>query len=118
MEANQAMNKNPKSFVSRARLGIVLLAAMLSVVSCRRGANDSKPADVDYYTCAMHPSVKSQDPNAKCPICGMDLVPVKKKPAATNETTSGNTNNISDMPAAATNAPDYERPTAFTVPVE
>ncbi|PYS37463.1 MAG: efflux RND transporter periplasmic adaptor subunit [Acidobacteria bacterium] len=26
----------------------------------------------------MHPSVKSQDPNGKCPICSMDLVPVMK----------------------------------------
>src|SRR5262249_49867738 len=39
-------------------------------------------ADVDYYTCTMHASVKSQHPNAKCPICSMDLVPVKKKAAA------------------------------------
>jgi len=30
---------------------------------------------VAYYTCSMHPSVKSQDPGT-CPICSMDLVPV------------------------------------------
>jgi Cu(I)/Ag(I) efflux system membrane fusion protein len=50
-------------------------------VSCKKNGVESNPADVDYYTCTMHPSVKSQDPNAKCPLCGMDLVPVKKKPA-------------------------------------
>lgn len=34
----------------------------------------------------MHPSVRSMDPHGKCPICGMDLVPVKKTGAAeTNE---------------------------------
>src|SRR6266496_1333313 len=29
----------------------------------------------------MHPSVKKQNPTDKCPICSMDLVPVKKKDA-------------------------------------
>jgi len=31
----------------------------------------------DYWTCGMHPSVKS-DKSGKCPICHMDLVPVKR----------------------------------------
>lgn len=30
---------------------------------------------IEYYTCPMHPSVKSETPG-RCPICGMDLVPV------------------------------------------
>jgi Cu(I)/Ag(I) efflux system membrane fusion protein len=29
------------------------------------------------YTCSMHPTVRSPDPDAKCPICYMDLIPVK-----------------------------------------
>jgi membrane fusion protein, copper/silver efflux system len=54
----------------------------------------------------MHPSVRSQDPKAKCPICGMDLVPVMKKGApsmATNTSASMN---------------GEEKPSEFTVPVE
>ena len=61
-------------------LGIAFLAVIFA--GCRRAAATGKPADVDYYTCTMHPSVKSQDPKAKCPICSMDLVPVKKQGAA------------------------------------
>ena len=34
--------------------------------------------DIDYWTCAMHPSVKMKEPG-NCPICGMELVPVTKK---------------------------------------
>jgi Cu(I)/Ag(I) efflux system membrane fusion protein len=30
------------------------------------------------YTCSMHPQVRTTDPKAKCPICGMDLVPVTR----------------------------------------
>jgi Cu(I)/Ag(I) efflux system membrane fusion protein len=31
--------------------------------------------EIAYYTCAMHPSVRSAEPGA-CPICSMELVPV------------------------------------------
>ncbi len=31
---------------------------------------------VKWYTCAMHPQIKLQDPKAPCPICGMELIPV------------------------------------------
>jgi Cu(I)/Ag(I) efflux system membrane fusion protein len=48
--------------------------------SCSKGP-PPKPADIDYYTCTMHPSVHAEAPG-KCPICGMELVPVKKNAAA------------------------------------
>jgi len=50
--------------------------------ACNKHDADAKPADVDYYTCTMHPSVKKQNPTDKCPICSMDLVPVKRKDSA------------------------------------
>ena len=54
---------------------LFFILALLST-SCERHEN-KKPADVAYYTCTMHPSVRSQDPGGHCPICGMSLVPVK-----------------------------------------
>ncbi len=62
-------------------LALTVILGAVPLVSCKKSGTNAKPADVDYYTCTMHPSVKAQDPNAKCPICSMDLVPVKKKGA-------------------------------------
>lgn len=33
---------------------------------------------IDYWTCSMHPSVRSDKPG-KCPLCGMALIPVYKE---------------------------------------
>ena len=62
----------------------VTFAALAVLLGCKRSGSSELPPDVAYYTCPMHPSVKLKDPKAKCPICGMDLVPVKKKAAETN----------------------------------
>jgi Cu(I)/Ag(I) efflux system membrane fusion protein len=35
-------------------------------------SGDSEP---QMYTCSMHPSVRLPDPDAKCPICFMELIP-------------------------------------------
>jgi RND family efflux transporter MFP subunit len=37
--------------------------------------------EISHYTCPMHPSVRQEVPGA-CPICGMDLVPVRQEQAA------------------------------------
>lgn len=42
----------------------------------------TEEGEIDYWTCTMHPSVKLKEPG-KCPICSMDLVPVKKRGSQT-----------------------------------
>src|SRR5436189_6408963 len=67
-----------RTFTRKVALLLMLTTLLFGAASCsKHGAG--KPSDVDYYTCTMHPSVKSQDPKGKCPICSMDLVPVMKK---------------------------------------
>jgi Cu(I)/Ag(I) efflux system membrane fusion protein len=52
---------------------LILLLAL--IVACSKPAKQVVSAHVDYWTCTMHPSVHSES-LGKCPICGMDLVPV------------------------------------------
>jgi len=43
-----------------------------------RGATEERPAGKDViWTCSMHPQIRLSEPG-KCPICFMDLIPVKK----------------------------------------
>jgi membrane fusion protein, copper/silver efflux system len=85
-----------------------LVAAALLATACNEKAATTKPDDVDYYTCTMHPSVRSQDPDGKCPICSMNLVPVKKKGAPGTNTTNA---------ASPTSMGGDEKPDEFTVPL-
>lgn len=82
-----------------------IAALVATVVGCSKpGASSKADSNVDYYTCTMHPSVHSKDPG-KCPICGMDLVPVLKKDAQTSA-------------GPASTAPSQLEANEFTVPVE
>jgi membrane fusion protein, copper/silver efflux system len=59
--------------LAACRCLLILTVAVLA--ACSKPATPVTQADADYWTCAMHPSVHSQRPG-KCPICGMDLIPV------------------------------------------
>ncbi len=102
---------------------LVMLSAALigGGVSCRK-ESAGKPDDVDYYTCTMHPSVKKQNPTDKCPICSMNLVPVKKREPEKRSVgepesvdPSSPTHRHTDTPARAQITD--EQPTEFTVPI-
>jgi len=86
------------------------IAVWAALAGCAKSDLAGKAADndIDYYTCTMHPSVHSHDPDAKCPICGMDLVPVKKAAAQVSAATAA-------LPATGAGAaPD--QPHEFTIP--
>lgn len=45
----------------------------------------TEEGEIDYWTCAMHPSVRLKEPG-QCPICGMETTPVWKKDNSQTET--------------------------------
>ncbi len=105
-----------------AILPILLLGSGL-LSSCSKPAITAAAVDqdVDYYTCTMHPSVHSRTPG-KCPICSMDLVPVKKKKVGNTETkivatAQSGAGSMGDMKMGSAGQKPGES-SEFTVPVE
>ena len=59
---------------------IIAFAFLIFSIACKQKRRTvEQNADV-FYTCSMHPQVMEPNPG-KCPICHMDLIPVKKTKA-------------------------------------
>ena len=67
------MNKKGK-LIALILAGLFFLA-MLSVLAAAREEAPEED-DILYWTCGMHPSVRADEPG-KCPICNMDLSPIR-----------------------------------------
>jgi len=55
------------------------------IFSEKSDKNISEKAKETVYTCSMHPQIRMQDPTAKCPLCGMDLIPVASEEGASQD---------------------------------
>src|SRR6266480_6014046 len=110
-----------RMFTQRVTLLLTLATLLFGAAACVKKGASGKPSNVDYYTCTMHPSVHAEAPG-KCPICGMDLVPVMKKsasPSAFEPSGGGGMQGMAGMPGMQSDkqtsgAPSHE----FVVPVE
>lgn len=63
---------------------LFLLLVVLAAVGCKSKTTTAAADPGIYYTCSMDPQVKEYKPG-KCPICKMELTPVKKMNGATDE---------------------------------
>ncbi|MEJ0000874.1 MAG: efflux RND transporter periplasmic adaptor subunit [Verrucomicrobiota bacterium] len=83
--------------------------SLLTLTACTRKISEAAAAAADsnvaYYTCTMHPFVRSQDPKGKCPVCGMNLVPVFKTSTTATHSDSATTNAAPSV-AVATSSVD------------
>jgi membrane fusion protein, copper/silver efflux system len=91
---SEIMEKQRKGFSTRILLTLVLLLVVF-VMGYLFGGRGGEPhveehghehfaqeeADGVIWTCSMHPQIRLPEPG-KCPICFMDLIPVKLDPTA------------------------------------
>ncbi|MDQ5928917.1 MAG: rane fusion protein copper/silver efflux system [Bacteroidota bacterium] len=64
---------------------ISFMLLFVSILSCNNNKNHNHPTQAAvYYTCSMDPQIKEDKPG-KCPICQMELTPVKKTDGQTNQ---------------------------------
>ena len=56
---------------------MIIFCSLLFITACRNNSEQKIDPDT-YYTCSMDPQVIEYKPG-KCPICKMDLTPVRKK---------------------------------------
>lgn len=65
---------------------VVLLVFFSLLIACntKNKEDHSKHKDTTYYTCSMDPQVKEDKPG-KCPICHMELTPMKNSDSQLNE---------------------------------
>jgi Cu(I)/Ag(I) efflux system membrane fusion protein len=74
----QLQNFSGNAHLSRRKALVGFSLLTLTACSGKLAGTKAGDSNVAYYTCTMHPFVRSQDPKGKCPVCGMDLVPVSK----------------------------------------
>jgi len=66
-----------KIFINVLLFVLGILAGWFVFSSSGRHSGESHSQSVSQeYTCSMHPQIRTHDASAKCPLCGMDLIPV------------------------------------------
>ena len=72
MKKNNRINRGTKMKIGRY-LFIPLLIITFIISGCSKSDERSSQKNNEYWTCSMHPEVRSDKPGA-CPICNMDLI--------------------------------------------
>src|ERR1700757_715667 len=70
------MHKLELAHIGKVNRIYLLILWAITLTACSR-PSDRTDDSIEYWTCGMHPSIHAKGPG-KCPICGMDLVPVGK----------------------------------------
>ena len=61
------------------KLLMIVVSAIILLPACKHDKKMAENTNV-FYTCSMHPQIMEPKPG-KCPICGMNLIPVQKSNA-------------------------------------
>lgn len=68
------------------RIGTVVgaLALLVALIAWWPKGTGQAAAENDTWTCSMHPQIRLPNPG-RCPICGMQLIPISKLPSARDD---------------------------------
>lgn len=69
------MKKNTLRYIGILLAGIVLGWLIFGNKNANRKGGEGEEGET-IYVCSMHPNIKSTDPKATCPLCGMELTPM------------------------------------------
>lgn len=75
---------NAKRHLIRFGIGAAIVVGLVSLIAWWPKGTGAATADRDTWTCSMHPQVRLPNPG-RCPICGMQLIPISKLPSARND---------------------------------
>jgi Cu(I)/Ag(I) efflux system membrane fusion protein len=81
---NRLKDKAWTGYALTLAAGLLLGILLRGCISCGGGSADNEEEDDAVWTCSMDPQVKLLDPG-KCPICGMDLIKMKKGETPTSD---------------------------------
>lgn len=68
----------------RLGIGAAVVVGLVALIAWWPKGTGEAAASSDTWTCSMHPQIRLPNPG-RCPICGMQLIPVSKLPKARGE---------------------------------
>lgn len=68
----------------RFGIGAAIVVGLVALIAWWPKGTGEAAASSDTWTCSMHPQIRLPNPG-RCPICGMQLIPVSKLPKARGE---------------------------------
>ena len=75
---------NAKRLPIRLGLGAVIVVGLIALIAWWPKGTGAATAGSDTWTCSMHPQIR-RPKLGRCPICGMQLIPISKLPKARDD---------------------------------
>ncbi len=72
---------NAKRLLIKLGLGVAIIVGLISLIAWWPKGTGAAATASDTWTCSMHPQIRLPNPG-RCPICGMQLIPVSQLPKA------------------------------------
>lgn len=75
---------NAKELALRFGIAVAAIVTLVMLLTWWPRSSGEAAAGSDTWTCSMHPQIRLPNPG-RCPLCGMELIPVSKLPKARDD---------------------------------